>query len=118
MNWSEYRRLCDRTHVMSRWMLEQTAELLDSTGYGDHAAAVRAQLQGQPLEKPPDFLAGAETDMFECRLPRPQVAAIVNVIQAAAGAGVTTAATRSRGLGGFAEAWGEYLGELNDGDKG
>lgn len=99
---------------MSRWLLEQTAELLDDSGYAEAGARLRAVTQGQFIAKPEDFQGGPETDMFRCQLPRTEVADIVNVVQAAVGAGVVTAATRQRGLGGFLRAWAEYLAFVND----
>jgi hypothetical protein len=47
--------------------------------------------------------------MFEVILPLDDARAIHRLIGAAVGEGRTTAGTKARGLGGFEEAWREYV---------
>jgi len=105
MDWARYKALCDAPEVFSRWMLEQTLELL---GDAHPAAALEATLRGAPLEKPADHRGGAATDMFVLALPITEVRAVVEAVAHAVARGETTGATRQRGLGGFVEAWSEY----------
>jgi hypothetical protein len=109
MDWARYKALCDSPDVCSRWMIEQTLELL---GDADPAPALRAALDGMPLEKPSDHRGGGPTDMFLLALSLDQVRSIRAAVAAAAAAGQTTSATRSRGLGGFIEAWDEFQRHL------
>ena len=108
MDWDAYKRLCDTPAVLSRWMLEQTMELLDT--------ALRAELQAAmscpPIAKPEDHKGGPATDMFQLTLERPQVLAVHARVAAAVVAGERTTGTGARGLGGFEEAWREYLDHL------
>ena len=106
MDWDRYKRLCDQPNVVSRWMLEQTLELLE----GEQIAAVlQGALASNPLAKPTDHRGGEATDMFVLDVPRAQRAVIFSQVSAAADAGRVTSKTTERGLGGFVEAWGEYL---------
>ncbi len=109
LDWVAYKRLCDTPDVLSRWMLEQTVELLDGALHN----ALQEALTGAPLPKPDDHKGGAATDMFQLTLTREQVLAIHAQISVAVVAGETTSATRGRGLGGFEEAWREYIEHLN-----
>jgi hypothetical protein len=108
MNWSEYKALCNRPDVWSRWMLEQTAALLDASGEPELAARIVHMLDAEPLPKPADHKGGAITDMFLLSLDRHEVERIADVIAAAAARGLRTPAAPARGLGGFVEAWREY----------
>lgn len=106
MDWDRYKRLCDQPNVISRWMLEQTLELVAEQ---ETAAVLRAALASAPLQKPPDHRGGPATDMYVLHLGGPQLEAIVALVQAARATGTVTSATTQRGLGGFVEAWNEYL---------
>jgi hypothetical protein len=108
VDWDRYRQLCDTPGVFSRWMLEQTQELLEP----DLAMRIARVLTDPPLPKPSDHRGGAATDMFLLALTREDVARICRSVAAAAEAGVTTSSTTGRGLGGFREAWEEYLRAL------
>ncbi len=108
LDWDAYKRLCDTPDVLSRWMLEQTAELLQ----GGLRTELETALGDGPLPKPADHKGGAATDMFQLRLELHQVAAVHRRVAAAAAAGHTTSGTRRRGLGGFEEAWREYVDYL------
>lgn len=109
MDWDRYKQLCDTPNVFSRWMLEQTAELLES----ELAELIERAVAGAALPKPADHRGDAATDMFVLRFPREDVVRICARVVAAAEAGETTTATAGRGLGGFREAWGEYLRMLD-----
>lgn len=112
MDWDTYKRLCDTPDVISRWMLEQTAELLD----GELRGLLSSALLGEPLEKPGDHKGGGATDMFRLQLAVREVRAIHERVAAAVAAGECTSGTASRGLGGFEEAWREYVDHLNTAD--
>jgi hypothetical protein len=105
MDWDRYKALCDRPDVLSRWLLEQTLELVDDAAL---AGRLRRALAGAPVPRPPDHRGGPELDMLEPRLELADVEAVHRAVTAAAAAGRTTSATRGRGLGGFIEAWDEY----------
>ncbi len=107
MDWDHYKTLCDSPRMFSRWMLEQSIELL---GESPHLAArLLHMLRGAPLDKPPDHRGGAQTDMFEVVLALEQARAVQRIIVEAVAVGRTTTGTSPRGLGGFAEAWSEYV---------
>ena len=108
LDWDAYKRLCDTPAVISRWMLEQTAELLEES----LCAALESAMRHAPLAKPADHKGDAGTDMFQLGLEREQVLAVHARVAAAVQAGETTSGTRSRGLGGFEEAWREYAESL------
>ena len=86
-------------------MLEQTLELL---GQREPCSALLAVLQGVPIETPADHRGGPSVDMFQLALTDGEATQVLAVVSAAAASGATTAGTRSRGLGGFVEAWEEY----------
>jgi hypothetical protein len=106
MDWSAYKSLCDSPHTFSRWMLEQSIELLADEA--PLAARVAAVLRNAPLEKPADHRGGAMTDMFAVALSVAEARAIDAAVTRAVAQGRTTTGTRSRGLGGFREAWHEF----------
>jgi len=106
MDWNRYKQLCDTPSVFSRWMLEQTLELL--THSGSSSAALEQSLRSGAIAKPEDHKGDAATDMFQLKLSSAEVAVIVSVVAAARTQGTATSATQSRGLGGFVEAWQEY----------
>lgn len=97
MDWDEYKKRCDTPGVVSRWMLERTAELVDPSV----AAHLLAAMSGKPLPKPEGHKGGPETDMFELDLEDAVTAAVVEAVERAHAAGVGK-------LGGFVAAWREY----------
>ena len=106
MDWCAYKSLCDSPQTFSRWMLEQSVELLaDEAPLAERVAAV---LRDTPLEKPADHRGGAPTDMFTLALSAAECRAIDAAVTRAVADGRTTTGTRARGLGGFREAWHEY----------
>ncbi len=105
MNWERYKAICDTPDVCSRWLLEQTLELVAEPSL---AGRLRAHLDGTPLEKPDDHEGGPETDMFRMSLGLDDVRALRRRLEEAVAAGATTSGTRDRGLNGFIETWQEY----------
>ena len=105
MDWDTYKTLSDAPDVCSRWLLEQTLELVATPGL---AARVRAPMHPGPLPKPPDHQGGRETDMFRMSLTLDEVRLLRQRVEDAAGGGASTSGTRDRGLGGFVETWREY----------
>ena len=105
MDWEHYKRLCDTPDVASRWLLEQTFELLSDPALRSRLGAT---LRQPPLPKPADHRGGTATDMFRLALTAEEVCAVCREVEAAVAGGLTTRATRARGLGGFVEAWQEY----------
>src|SRR5512144_112601 len=107
MDWNDYKALCDSPRTFSRWMLEQSIELLeDSPRLVESLSRV---LGGEPLDKPDDHRGGASTDMFEVELVVDDARAIHRTVVDAENVGRTTSGTKARGLGGFAAAWQEYV---------
>ena len=106
-------------------MLEQTCALLREAGDLAAAALLDAALAQAPLSKPVGHRGPAATDVFRLALTRTQVARVCEVVEAAVAdrarvptTGLVNAAvadsergptTGTRGLGGFREAWQEYL---------
>ena len=101
IDWQRYKALCDRPDVLSRWMLMETASLLEEP----LRAAVLAGCHGTPLAKPGDHKGGVDTDMFEVALSADEVRNVLSVVEDAAQRGMRT--PRSARLGGFVAAWRE-----------
>jgi hypothetical protein len=110
MDWREYKRLCDRPHTFSRWMVEQSMELVTDDPL--LSRLLRSVLSGPSLDKPPDHRGGPATDMFELRLEHAQAVVMYRRVESAALRGQRTAGTRDRGLGGFVAAWRDYVAFL------
>ena len=106
MDWQRYKQLCDRPNVLSKWMLEQTLELVAGS---EVAELLQNTLAGQPLQKPAGHTGGDATNMYVLDLTPAQREVIAEVVRASRDAAVQTSATVGRGLGGFVEAWHEYL---------
>ena len=109
MEWQQYKVWCDRGNVMSRWMLEQTRELLRRAGAANLDRALGSRLAREPVSKPDDHRGGPETDMFDVTLPSEDIGAVLAVVTEARDHGQATSGTKDRGLGGFVEAWAECL---------
>ena len=105
MDWDEYKRRCDTPGVVSRWMLERTAELVDPA-VAEHLLAATA---GRPLPKPEGHKGGTETDMFELELDAVIADAVFRSVERAHAAG-----PGSGKLGGFVAAWREYRDARRD----
>jgi hypothetical protein len=111
VDWDSYKRLCDAPDTFSRWMLEQTALLLEAQG--QPAASLLEALAGEPLAKPEGHRGPAATDMFQLAMTPPEVRRVCGLVARAIAQGLTTPATRARGLGGFEAAWVEYVALLD-----
>ena len=105
MDWERYKALCDTPDVCSRWLLDQTLELVDEPSVAEH---LRDDMAQAPIEKPDDHQGGEPTDMFRMSLSLPEVRAVRERVEEAMATGATTTGTRGRGLGGFLETWREY----------
>lgn len=101
-DWASYKAACDRPDVLSRWMLTETASLLEPPLRQRLLETLTA-----PLPKPPDHRGGTATDMFEVTLGAADARSVRRAVECAAAAGITTPRTAARGLGGFVEAWRE-----------
>lgn len=125
MDWAQYKILADTPGIWSRWMLEQTLELLqhprlasDSCG---SLSAVRERIVSQlhtcmtqaSIPKPADYKGGPSLDMFRLSLGPSETRALLALVQQATDIGLTTSGTAKRGLGGFVAAWQEYLGSID-----
>ena len=64
MDWPEYKALCNKTHVFSRWALEQTHARLPS----HLSLLLRRGTATEPLVKPADHKGDSRTDMYEVTL--------------------------------------------------
>ena len=74
MNWCEYKDICDRTNVFSRWAIERTRDLL--------SPRLCTQLErgtgSDAIPKPDDHKGDHRTDMFEVNLSLATQQAIVD----------------------------------------
>lgn len=119
MDWDRYKRECDSPAVLSRWMLMQTLELLQSVPgarcdiHSQVRHALAATLAGKPLTRPADHRGNTLTDMFPVALTSRQARTVLETVREAVAKGTTTSGTRERGLGGFVEAWSEYSESLS-----
>ena len=97
MDWDEYRKRCDTPGVVSRWMLERTAEQVDPA-VAEHLLAATA---GKPLPKPEGHKGGPDTDMFELHVTGEVAAAVLAAVERAYASG-------NQRMRGFVAAWREY----------
>ena len=111
LDWATYKERCNRPDAWSRWMLEQTLELL--ADLPDLATPLRGALASAPLAKPQGHKGGAATDMFVLHLDPAAAFAIAKQVEAAVVKGMETSGTRGRGLGGFQEAWREFAESIH-----
>lgn len=101
MDWQTYKEITDRPEVMSRWMLEQSAELVPKA----LAHRMLQHVRLAPVAKPLGYKGTRHVDMFELDLAAEDVRQILACVRAAVAAERTTSGTRDRGLGGFLPAW-------------
>lgn len=101
MDWETYKTLCARPENWSRWMLEQTRNLLES--HPAVKAKLIASLAAVPLSKPHDHKGDARTDMLATDLTEAEIADILDAIRR------VQENAPDRGLRGFELAWQEYL---------
>ncbi|MDA1073405.1 MAG: hypothetical protein O3A63_01420 [Proteobacteria bacterium] len=100
MDWETYKALCDQPQYWSRWMLEQTRNLLESRN--PVAVKIAQALKAVPLLKPPDHTGDKRTDMFAIDLGEAEVSDILAAIRRAHDR------EPERILPGFELAWIEY----------
>ena len=100
MDWDAYKQRCDEPRVVSRWMLERTAELVDP----EVAEHLLSATSGQPLPKPGGHKGGPETDMFELHLDD----AVADAVLAAVERAYAAERAGHQKLRGFVAAWREY----------
>lgn len=113
MEWTEYKAACDRGDVLSRWLLLNTAELLEGVGRRALAAQLRAvPARAAALPRPADHRGSAEADFFVVTLELAVVREIHDRIAQLATDPKQRLAT-GRGLGGMVEAWGEFVAWLD-----
>ena len=124
MDWASYKKLADTPGIWSRWMLEQTLELLQhpkllaqskvdpNADYQGLVLQLQACLAQSPISKPPGYKGGCGLDMFRLQLEPMDTQVLLALVRQAIEMDVTTSGTIERGLGGFVAAWQEYLGSL------
>lgn len=108
LQWSTYKRLCDQSDHWSRWMLDQSIDLLGQLGEEHLASMLGSALNGAPIEQPATHRGPVAAQMFVLTLPVPSRRRIFAAMQRAVELEMSTPATAQRGLGGFVEAWREY----------
>lgn len=83
-------------------------DLLSQLQEAGLADALGKALSGPALATPADHQGGQAAQMYVLRLPLDERRDICRAIEQACSLGLSTAQTKSRGLGGFVEAWQEY----------
>ena len=109
MQWDAYKELCDQPDYWSRWMLEQCADLMAQQQKADLQALLEAALEQPPLPMPLDHRGPPATQMYQLQFTRTQRQAMLLAVAEAQQKGLTTSQTKRRGLGGFVQAWQEYV---------
>ena len=94
-------------------MLEQCVELFEQLDEPHLAGALRTALASTPLPVPDDFRGPDTVRMYCLSLSNVQRDAGLAAIERAVREGVTSSQTRSRGLGGFVEAWREFASAVS-----
>ena len=106
MRWEAYKQQCEQRDVLSRWVIEQTAELLDD----DLRGRVLAELAAEPLPRPSGHVGDRRADMFLINdLGDVALAVSAAVGQAVRGGRCTSAAT-TLGVRRFDAVWRSYAG--------
>ncbi|MFK7914624.1 MAG: nuclear transport factor 2 family protein, partial [Pseudomonadales bacterium] len=110
VSWETYKALADSPQVWTRWMLEQTLELLrwDDAAGSAVAVAIASVLAESALAKPADHRGAPSTDLFKLDLSTAETGQLLGLVRRAEREGVRTSGTMQRGLGGFRAAWNEY----------
>ncbi len=91
-------------------MLEQCIDLLGQLGEMDLQGLLLTALEQPPLMVPSDHTGPAATRMFQLALTVEQRREVLQAVTRAHHLNLSTIATQQRGLGGFLEAWREYVG--------
>ena len=104
MRWEAYKKQCEQPDVLSRWVIEQTAELLDD----DLRGRVLAELAAEPLPRPSGHLGDSRADMFLLNdLGDVALAISAAVVHAVRGGRRTSAVTNLR-MKRFVAVWNNY----------
>ena len=90
-------------------MLEQCVDLLEQQHLDSLATVLRDICMGAPVQTPADHKHHTATEMFKVQLSQEERSQVLHAIVRAKQQGLTTQQTQSRGLGGFEEAWAEYV---------
>ena len=101
MRWEVYKQRCVQPDVVSRWMIEQTAGLLDAGLRG----RLLAELAEKPLPPPRDHLGDARVNMFVTNELSRVDLEISDSVDRAVVARRRTSATTINGVGRFGEIW-------------
>ncbi len=113
MEWGEYKKLCDQPNVLSRWMLEQTAAVCDSTTSNQ----LQAIADTKPIARPTDHKGGPVVDMFLTNFSLSEVDGIIQRVAEAESTGAKTSGLLVRNYSGILKAWQEYGRMLNKSDS-
>lgn len=106
MKWSEYKDVCERSNVFSRWAIDRTCKLLSADLNDQLAQIVRSDAIPKPLDHKGDF----RTDMFEVDLDLATQRAIVTQLRQRAADKSESEASSSR-ISPLIKAWQELLDE-------
>ena len=104
MRWEVYKQRCEQPDVVSRWMIEQTAELLDA-GLRER---LLAELAEKPMPPPRGHLGDTRADMFVINDLSDVALEISDSVDRAVIAGRHTSATTIHGVERFSEIWCNY----------
>ncbi len=109
MDWQTYKALCDRPDHWTRWMLEQCIDLLGQLERAELSSLLLNAVAQTPIDVPADHKGPAATHVIPLALTPVQRADILQAVMDAERLGLRTPQTAGRGLGGFIEAWREYV---------
>lgn len=109
MDWETYKALCDRPDYWTRWMLEQCIDLVAQLERADLSDLLLTAAAAPSLDVPRDHKGPDATRVVQLSLTAAQRAAMLEAIIEAERLGLRTPQTAARGLGGFIEAWREYV---------
>ncbi len=104
MDWSTYKKVCDKPNVLSRWLIQQTSAVCGV----EIKQCLSSILKTVPLEKPEDHKGGDVLDMFQTDFSQTKVQDIVAQVSAACDAGLQTTGAVERDYLGILRAWHEY----------
>lgn len=104
MNWSEYKDICDRTNVFSRWALERTRNLLSQ----ELCKELDRGTGSDAIPKPDDHKGDHRTDMFEVDLGLAIQQAIVHELTQRVECESTQSSSSTR-ISPLLKAWEELL---------
>ena len=94
-------------------MLQECQWLFTAQNEADLAAQVGQALRGEAIPTPDDFKGGEQLQMFALDLSLSDGQKALAAVEKAVHAEQMTPGTAHRGLGGFVEAWREYVSYLD-----